>query len=411
MAGSHDIKGHDLRDHILGRLLVDLRPHLNGEPPQAVVAIPAKDEADEIGRCLDALAAQQGIDPSGFGVVLLVNNSSDDSAERARAMADMLPYRLAVLQADLPSEIGHAGTARRLAMDVAADWLRAGRVGFKAILTTDADTRVAPGWMAATERALAQGADAVAGAVALDPDDSATLTPQLRERGLREAAYEAILIEIDSLLDPIPHDPWPRHDTASGASLAVTLDAYEGIGGVPPVPLGEDRALAQALVASGWRLRHDPQVRVVTSGRLFGRATGGAADTIRLRNEDPAARCDPRLEPLGTAILRARWRGRLRQAYQGTGRLAVGEVVAALAVPSFMVVHALRAPNFAACWRQIENTSPLLAPCPLHPAELAEQIMAGHAALLTLRTKVLLKELGAARPDDNSPPALAAAPA
>lgn len=411
MAGSHDIKGHDLRDQILDRLLGDLQPQLMGVPPRTVVAIPAKNEVDDLGRCMGALGAQQDVDPSAYGAVLLVNNSSDGSAERARAMAGDLPFRLVVLQAELAHDIAHAGTARRLAMDVAAAWLDSGAESEGAILTTDADTRVAPDWIAATRRTMTAGIDAVAGAIALDPDDSAALTPQLRERGLREAAYEAILIEIDCLLDPIPHDPWPRHDTASGASLAVSLEAYRAIGGVPPVPLGEDRALASAIAAGGWRLRHDPAVRVVTSGRLVGRAIGGAADTIRLRNQDPAARCDPRLEPLGTAIQRAKWRGRLRQSYQGAGPITSRELAVALALPPFLVAHALRAPNFSTCWQRIESASPLLVPDPLHPHELAEQIMAGHAMLLTLRTKALLKGLGATRPDDSPPPALAAAPA
>jgi hypothetical protein len=265
--------------------------------------------------------------------------------------------------------------------------------------------------MAATFSELHRCVDAVAGAVALDPGDEAALTLQLRERGRREAAYAAILVEIDCLLDPIPHDPWPRHGTASGASFAVSLEAYRSIGGLPAIPLGEDRALARSLEAGGWRLRHGPNVHVVTSGRLIGRASGGAADTIRLRNEDPAAACDPRLEPLATAIRRARWRGRLRQIYEGTLSTPLDRVASALSLNPLLVAQALHATNFQQCWGRIETASPMLAIRALQPNELLEHILAGQAALLSLRARTLLREFGATRPGDNSPPALAAIPA
>jgi hypothetical protein len=52
-------------------------------------------------------------------------------------------------------------------------------------------------------------------------------------------------------LDPRPHDPWPRHASEPGASLAVTLQAYRAIGGLPCIAFGEDGALVAALTASG----------------------------------------------------------------------------------------------------------------------------------------------------------------
>jgi hypothetical protein len=379
-----------------------------GDPPRAVVAIPAKNEAEDLGRCLIALADQQGIDPAAMAVIVLVNNSDDETAIRAEALANRLPFRLVVLQADLPRPMAHAGTARRLVMDLAAALLRAEHGSGGVIFTTDADTRVAPDWMAATLAAMARGADAVAGAVTVDPLDAAALTLQLRERRRHEATYEAILIEIDCLLDPIPHDPWPRHDTASGASLALSSEAYLAVGGLPVVPLGEDRALARVLVDGGWRLRHAPEVRVVTSGRLVGRAVGGAADTIRLRNEDPAAPCDPRLEPLGTAIRRAQWRGQLRRMFDGG---TAGRMAAALAVDPALVAQALHAGNFQQGWSRIEAASPMLARRGLRPGELPEHILAGLAVLLPMRARALLNGYGATGPADSRPSDLAAVPA
>ena len=43
-----------------------------------------------------------------------------------------------------------------------------------------------------------------------------------------------------SLLDFVPHDPWPRHSDHTGASLAVRGDVYAAVGGIPPLPFRED---------------------------------------------------------------------------------------------------------------------------------------------------------------------------
>ncbi len=400
-----------LRAGILDRLLLGLQERIAGDPLRSVVAIPAKNEAEDLDRCLVALAEQQGIDPAAMAAVVLVNNSGDGTAARAEALTERLPFRLVVLQADLPHPIAHAGTARRLVMDVAAALLRMEQGAGGVILTTDADSRAAPDWMAATLAAMAGGADAVAGTVTVDPLDMASLTPQLRERGRRESAYEAILVEIDCLLDPIAHDPWPRHDTASGASLAVSLEAYLAVGGLPAVPLGEDRALARLLADGGWRLRHAPEVRVVTSGRLVGRAVGGAADTIRQRNEDPSAPCDERLEPLGTAIRRARWRGQLRRMFEGVAPDRGHHLADALVVDPGLVAQALHAANFQQGWSQIEAASPALVRHGLRPGELPEHILAGLAVLLPLRARAALSGYGATGPAGNRPSGLAAAPA
>jgi hypothetical protein len=131
------------------------------------------------------------------------------------------------------------------------------------------------------------------GASELDPDDARLLPDIFHARGRIEAHYESLLTELFSHLDPRPHDPWPRHASEPGASLAVTLQAYRAIGGLPCIAFGEDGALVAALERGGMRVRHDPVVRVVTSGRIVGRAQGGVADAIRIRCYFPDALCDP----------------------------------------------------------------------------------------------------------------------
>jgi len=91
------------------------------------VAIPAHDEAALIGRCLDALAAQDN--PGPFAVVVLANDCSDDTAEIAR-QSGAIDVR--VIECSLPLHERSAGHARRAAMAAAAPLA-------EIILTTDAD--------------------------------------------------------------------------------------------------------------------------------------------------------------------------------------------------------------------------------------------------------------------------------
>ena len=149
------------------------------------------------------------------------------------------------------------------------------------------------------------GCGAVAGRVTLEPAEEGLLPQALMRRTERENAYEQALLALSARSDPVAHDPWPNPWTASGASYGVTLDAYRAIGGLPYPASGEDRALADALLRHDIPIRHDPDIVVVTSARLDGRACGGVADTIRMRCEDPDVPGDERLEPLANAALGA----------------------------------------------------------------------------------------------------------
>ena len=53
-------------------------------PYPCAIAIPARNEAALIGRCLSSLAAQT-VDPASFAVVVVANNCTDDTAAIAQA--------------------------------------------------------------------------------------------------------------------------------------------------------------------------------------------------------------------------------------------------------------------------------------------------------------------------------------
>lgn len=345
---------------------------------RTVVAIPAKDEASRLLPCLQALAGQRDLrggplDAQAFGVLLLLNNCSDDSASVAGQLATELPYHLCIKQRLLPPNCANAGFARRFAMDAAAGWLLAtGREdGF--LLTTDADTRVAPDWIARHEDAFEKDIDAVAGYVLEDPDEYQFLPPSLRRRSELEDSYTRLLTELESRLDPVPHDPWPRHSMAAGASLGLTLDWYRRVGGLPLLPVGEDRALVSRLLQTGARIRHCLETQVVTSCRLAGRATGGMAETMRARIADPGALCDEQLLPAVSALYQFFWRGVLRRQYAIGGLVNGSDWPSALRLTDF-VPHVVFPTDFNAAREVIMRDSPGLASHRLRPNELPNQI-------------------------------------
>ena len=139
----------------------------------------------------------------------------------------------ALVNVALPPSQANAGFARRLALDLAALWLERADRRDGVLLTTDADSRVPPQWLARKLAALHAGCGAVAGRVTFEPAEEGLLPGALMRRTARENAYERALLALSARIDPIAHDPWPNHWNASGASYGVTLDAYRAIGGLP----------------------------------------------------------------------------------------------------------------------------------------------------------------------------------
>jgi hypothetical protein len=331
---------------------------------RAVIAIPAKNEADELGGCLGALAAQRGARMDA--AVICLNNCNDGSPGLLSRVAPTLPFALHVLDVVLPPDQACAGVARRLAMDRAA--ALAGPDG--AVLTTDADGRVAPDWLAVNLAALRAGADAVAGRAEIEPEGAALIPPHLHAIDAQECRYAALLDEIAAVIDPDPYDPWPRHDEHSGASIAATVEAYRRAGGMPPVRLAEDRAFFDALRRVDARIRHDPSARVVVSARIDGRAAGGMADTIRRRMSAVDAFLDPRLEHVADHLRRVRLRAALRRDWTMAKTGGLAGSVGRSAAP---YKARLPQPCFGAVWDVLERTDPRLRRRPVALAHLPRE--------------------------------------
>ncbi len=254
----------------------------------ACVIVPVRNEQARLAGALHSLLAQRDLDgkqlPRGsYEVLLLLNNCTDGSvaiAQRFRAEHPQLSLKL--IERQFPAAEAHAGTARRALMDEAYRRLIAIGRPQALILSTDADTRVAPDWIAQNMREIHAGADAVGGQIEMAGEDRRRLDSLTQQAYLADQEYHSLLSRLETLLDPVPWDEWPRHDQHFGASLCCTAAAYEKAGGMPAAPMLEDVAFYDALVRVDARFRHSTHVRVVTAGRLRGRASVGFAWQLRI---------------------------------------------------------------------------------------------------------------------------------
>jgi hypothetical protein len=260
---------------------------------------------------------------------------------------------------------------RGLAMDLAAGLLLERGKPDGVILTTDSDCAPLPGWLDASLAGLEAGADIVAGAIEPLPDEFPLLNEACRLRADLVRDYIYLLDRLATLIDPEPHDPWPRHPFSCGASLALRLGTYLGIGGLPALPSGEDKALVAAVLRQGGRVRHAVQARVATSCRTQGRARGGMADTlVRWSGEGPP---NPAWDEVDEAISVARTlalRARLRAAHVGGGP-APGALAERLGLSPLELTARLREPVFARVVEEVLALRPVRVPADRLSGEIA----------------------------------------
>lgn len=248
------------------------------------VVVPARDEEELIGACLRALAEQRGVSHDEYEVLLVLDACADGTEARAREVAATFPsLRLHFLVG--PGK--GSGHARRLGMDAACARLIASTGPDGLIASTDADTVVAPDWLAAQLEAVACGARAIGGRIELSEDERMPrgLLRWHAERGLRR--------HLKLLADP-GHTGKTEHWQFSGASLGLTAATYREVGGLEPLSALEDEGLERVLLQRSIPIERLLSVRVTTSARLMGRAEQGLArDLTGAARELRDARCEP----------------------------------------------------------------------------------------------------------------------
>lgn len=327
-------------------------------PWPVAVAIPARDEADRVIACLAAIRRSLDAGARPGGVVLVVNNSRDNTYGLARRVLEQGPAPHLLVDVRFGPGAAHVGSARRLALDLAAQ--ATARDGV--LLTTDADSRPAVDWVAETLRAIDAGADLVCGAIEPAAEAEPPLSAPLRARLGLEQAYARLSQELEARISPRAPLGGPPRLITGGASLACRWRLYRDVGGLPPLDGGEDRAFVEAALARDWRVRHVAAVRVLTSCRLVGRARNGMAETLAARVHGDAVSCDDALEPAGATLLRARARRALHACWTG-GRSARPVLAGLGMVPEGIPLQ--DAVFFGEAWRRLEAASPVLARRPL----------------------------------------------
>lgn len=247
---------------------------------EPIVCVPARNEVERLPSLLRSLQEQTWLRARKrpLRMVLVLNNCDDSSRAVVERVARDLPrISLYLIEVRFSPEHAHVGSARRLAMNRAFSLAPRKSV----LLSTDADATPRHDWIEANLRAIASGADLVAGHIVGNKQEEASLGFRFVRRAARHSYYAKLVDRLASLVDPVSHDPWPRHSDHTGASLAVRSEVYAAVGGMPASPFREDIAFVANVCRAGYRLRHPLNVQVTVSARLDGRAMGGMSDCLK----------------------------------------------------------------------------------------------------------------------------------
>ena len=208
------------------------------------IIVPAYVEEERIEACIQSLfkaAAHPALGGEAVQAIVVLDACKDRTGPLARSLG---AHTIEVTARNV-------GVARqagaRVALASGARWLA----------FTDADSVVAPDWLAAQ---LALGADAVCGTVAVDDWGA------YGERMHRH--FELTYTDADG------------HGHIHGANLGVSAEAYATAGGFIGLETGEDVALVAALQACGAKIAWSRAPRVVTSVRTNYKAPGGFGATL-----------------------------------------------------------------------------------------------------------------------------------
>jgi hypothetical protein len=329
------------------------------------ICIPARDEAAELPGLFAALDRLQLPPACVVHLCLLLDGCRDDSAAMARAYRERSRLRVSITEA--APDAANAGRARHRVMEAGL----AALAGEGLLLSTDADSRPAPGWLVAMAAALDQ-ADVVAGRIVRTGAQPSVLQDRI------ERYYDA-LFALRRRIDPVPWEAPATHHHGGGANIGVRAATYRGIGGFAPLASGEDGRLLDDAARAGLRVRRDAACVVETSDRRVGRAPGGLAHALQLCDHQSAA---------ATLVARpadAAWQYRhhalARAAYRRADWDMVGQ---ALGVTADHVLGVARdCPNGEAFATRIVPVPPggmRQVPLPVAEAELAALVPAAVAA-------------------------------
>jgi glycosyltransferase involved in cell wall biosynthesis len=219
----------------------------------AAIVIPAHNERAKLPACLRAVLTAALCAPVPVVIVVVLDASDDDSETLAGQYGpDVHFVRVDAHNVGAARAAGF-GYARSLCSDDGECWYA----------TTDADSRVDPGWLVGQ---LGLGADMVLGVVRVG--DWRAHSADVADRFVQ--AYEAG-----------PPGDTSDHQHIHGANMGFSARAYWRIGGFRALSSGEDVDLVERFEAAGYTIHRDTGLSVITSARTRARAPHGFAQYLR----------------------------------------------------------------------------------------------------------------------------------
>lgn len=231
-----------------------------------LVAIPARDEVDTVGPCLESLDRAA----AACGVPVLVVVGADGCSDATAAVARSIATRRAEVRV-VEGRWGSAGATRRAVVDHGLAATGVAPAGLW-IANTDADGEVPVDWLVRQLALADAGADLVLGTVQLDPMAPVALLERFA------GTYLVDLVEADG------------HRHVHAANLGIRASGYLAAGGWDPcAAVGEEHGLLARATAAGLVVARPARGAITTSSRTTSRVVGGfATDLARLLDPSPA---------------------------------------------------------------------------------------------------------------------------
>ena len=249
--------------------------------PVVSVIVPARNEEDCLGACLQSLVSQTGVP---FEILVV----DDRSTDRTRAIATSFPGVKVLDPGPLPPGWNGKNNAVTAGVHAArGEWL----------LFTDADTVHLPGSLA---RALAEARDRQVALLSFSPEQDV-------RSFWEKAIMPVIFAELASAYRPSEvSDPDSPAAAANGQYILVERSAYDAVGGHAAVAssLLEDVALARAFKQSGRPIFFRLGTGLVRARmyRTFAQLREGWTKNLALLFADPVQRAIRRAAEFGLLV-------------------------------------------------------------------------------------------------------------
>ncbi|PAP74761.1 hypothetical protein B1759_17605 [Rubrivirga sp. SAORIC476] len=224
---------------VAGRLLTHRPPPVvpDADLPRAVIVVAARDEEACLGRCLEALRAQD-YPADRLSIVVADDHSTDGTAEVVRDAAAR--DGIAISYVRVPDPTGALrGKAQALHTAFSAS-------DAEVFLLTDADCAPVPTWARTLASGFADPAMGIhCGLARLMP------RPDHPTDAIQALDWEYLIGVVSAAAEA----GFPA--TGMGNNMAVRRAAYEAVGGYPALPFSvtEDFILVRAVAEAGWRVR------------------------------------------------------------------------------------------------------------------------------------------------------------